>query len=61
MCQRLSLDDCPGDNNDHVESNIIQMNAKAYAFKKQKFLEFQKFHYSSMINALVSKHFVVPI
>ena len=52
MCQRLSLDGCP--NNDHVESNIGQMNAEAHAFKKQKFLEFQKFHYISMINALVS-------
>ena len=61
MCQPFPLDDCPGDNNDHVDSNIEQMNAKAHAFKKQKFLEFQKFHYSSMINTLVSKHFVVPI
>ena len=61
MCQRLPLDDCPGDNNDHVESNTEQMNAEAHAFKKQKFLEFQKFHYISMINALVSKHFGVPI
>ena len=52
MCQCLPLDDCLGDDNDHVESNIGQMNAEAHAFKKRKFLEFQKFHYIFMINAL---------